>query len=142
MYYMAYGSNLNKSQMNYRCPGATPVGVYSLEGYKLEFRRRPHISYLTITEKEGSKVPVVVWNVTAEHMAYLDRYEGYPEHYRREVFEIEVDGAIEKAFVYIMNGGELAEPTKFYYSTCVHGYDDFHIDKTPLWNAYKEVEGK
>lgn len=36
-YYVAYGSNLNKSQMAYRCPESIPVGAGVLKNYRLSF---------------------------------------------------------------------------------------------------------
>lgn len=36
--YIAYGSNLNLSQMEKRCPGATVVGTGEVKGYELLFR--------------------------------------------------------------------------------------------------------
>ena len=35
--YLAYGSNLNISQMAYRCPNAKPWGATILPDWKLEF---------------------------------------------------------------------------------------------------------
>ena len=37
-YYLAYGSNLNRKQMEMRCPGAKVVGTALLEGYELLFK--------------------------------------------------------------------------------------------------------
>ena len=37
-YYLAYGSNLNRKQMQMRCPGAKPIGTALLEGYELLFK--------------------------------------------------------------------------------------------------------
>ena len=37
-YYLAYGSNLNRKQMQMRCPGAKVVGTALLEGYELLFK--------------------------------------------------------------------------------------------------------
>ena len=34
-YYLAYGSNLNKKQMQMRCPGAKCIGTMVLKGYEL-----------------------------------------------------------------------------------------------------------
>ena len=37
--YLAYGSNINLDQMDYRCPDASVVGPVVLENYELLFRR-------------------------------------------------------------------------------------------------------
>ena len=46
-YYFAYGSNLDKQAMRFRCTSATPVGRGVLEGYKLVFRGGAY-GYLTV----------------------------------------------------------------------------------------------
>jgi len=38
--YVAYGSNLNKNQMRYRCPTAKFYGIGELQGYELQFKGR------------------------------------------------------------------------------------------------------
>ena len=48
-YYLAYGSNLNKAQMQKRCPGAKPIGKGLLEGYELFFKGSKTGYYLTIS---------------------------------------------------------------------------------------------
>ena len=47
-YYLAYGSNLNIPQMQYRCPEARIVGTAVIEGYRLLFNGSKTGSYLTI----------------------------------------------------------------------------------------------
>ena len=37
MQYFAYGSNMNVSQTQQRCPGITRVGTFQLEGFRLVF---------------------------------------------------------------------------------------------------------
>ena len=36
--YLAYGSNMNQTQMAFRCPTAEVVGTSELKGYELLFR--------------------------------------------------------------------------------------------------------
>ena len=52
-YYLAYGSNLNKEQMQMRCPGAVPIGTMLLKGFELQFK-----GPLTIKKKNGGRVPI------------------------------------------------------------------------------------
>lgn len=77
-YYLAYGSNLNMAQMQWRCPGAVPLGTAEISGYRLLFKGSRTGSYLTIEKADGFSVPVGVWEVTEADEARLDRYEGYP----------------------------------------------------------------
>ena len=131
-YYLAYGSNLNKEQMAYRCPGAIPVGTMMLEGYELLFRA-PGV--LTIEEKAEGKVPIGIWKVNERHEKALDRYEGYPRVYHKKEVEISNE---RKAFVYIMNEGrQLCGTSLNYYDICRRGYKDFGLDEKYLKEALK-----
>lgn len=69
--YIAYGSNMNKSQMERRCPGAKVLGKAYLENWQLTF---PH--YANIERSEGKKTPALIWEITNENESSLDRYEG------------------------------------------------------------------
>lgn len=141
-YYLAYGSNLNREQMGYRCPNARPVGTAQLEGWRLVFRGSGSGNYLTIEPVPGCTVPVAVWAVTKADEAALDRYEGYPVFYRKETLAITCTGlktAQERqveAFVYLMNDGHPAGlPTTRYMDTCEVGYRDFGFDPEALLEA-------
>ena len=137
-YYLAYGSNLNKEQMAYRCPDAVPVGTSVIEDYELVFRR----GYLTIEPKEGSSVPVGVWRITAEDEQRLDRYEGYPRFYYKDTFPVRFEGMTIQTtipcMVYIMQDGHpIQRPSEAYLETVSVGYLDFGFDRGPLLDAYR-----
>ena len=141
-YYLAYGSNLNREQMAYRCPTARPVGTAQLEGWRLLFRGSGSGNYLTIEPAPDYVVPVAVWAVTEADEAALDRYEGFPVFYRKETLPITYTGlktAQERqveAFVYLMNDGHLAGlPTTRYMDICEVGYRDFGFDPEALLEA-------
>ena len=138
MFYLAYGSNLNVEQMEYRCPGAVPVGTAVLDGYRLMFKGSLTGAYLTIEPEEGCSVPVAVWRVTTADIAALDRYEGYPTFYYKK-FNLNVfcsDGHRHKSFVYIMHEDRpLGVPSGFYVKTCLEGYRHFGFDENVLFEA-------
>ncbi len=122
-FYIAYGSNLHLEQMKYRCPTATVVGKSELMGYKLIFKGAPTNSYATIEEKEGSTVPVLVWDIKPQDERNLDIYEGYPTFYYKKNIVIEVEGTAVQAMVYIMNeNSKLGIPSQRYYATIQFGY--------------------
>ena len=142
-YYIAYGSNLNITQMHHRCPGALVVGTGYINDYQLLFKGSKTGSYLTIEKAEGCKVPVAIWKVNEEHEKALDRYEGYPDFYYKK--EIEIDFISikrklphhSKAFVYIMHEDrKLGIPSSYYMQTCLEGYDRFGFDKRYLLKAF------
>lgn len=131
-YYLAYGSNLNLSQMRYRCPQAKPVGSMILDGFELEFR-----TFLTIVANPSGKVPIGIWEISSEDELRLDRYEGYPEFYRKEYLEINIGGKKEKALIYIMNDvRKVAPPDGIYMNTCIEGYQNFKLNVSFLTDAF------
>ena len=145
-YYLAYGSNLNKARMAYRCPDAVPVAVTRIPNYELVFRR----GFLTIEPKQGASVPVAVWKISAQDEKNLDRYEGFPRFYFKQTFPILLNGFDEsgkkkvsekvgEAIAYIMaDGFPIQMPSDTYYTTVRQGYIDFgfkHEDFDRLWKA-------
>ena len=142
-YYIAYGSNLNISQMRMRCPGARIIGTSVVEGYRLLFKGSKTGSYLTIEPWEGGRVPVAVWEVTAAHERSLDRYEGYPVFYYKADMELAVTlagtGEVKTlpGFVYMMYADRpLGTPSNSYFVTCAQGYRSFGFDPCILLDAY------
>lgn len=143
-YYLAYGSNLNIGQMEYRCPNAKPIGVSVIKDYELLFKGSKTGSYLTIEKRKGSSVPVGVWEVDAVDEKALDRYEGYPSFYYKKDIDVQLEafdtGKKRKinAFVYIMDEKRhIGIPSRTYLSTCLTGYDDFGFEPEILIAAYK-----
>ena len=142
-YYLAYGSNLNIAQMQFRCPDATVVGTAVIPDCELLFKGSLTGAYLTIEPKQGSQVPVGVWKVSAADEFRLDRYEGFPNFYYKKEMRIPVaDIRTGKtwrcdAFVYIMHEDrKLGVPTDMYVRTCIEGYRDFGFDTAPLRQAF------
>lgn len=150
-YYFAYGSNLDKHAMRFRCTSASPVGRGVLEGYKLVFRGGAY-GYLTVEPCEGSTVPIGVWKIDELDEHNLDLYEGYPGFYRKENIKIPVtrlkpanSSATEEieGMIYLMNDGyKFARPTSDYIRTCMNGYADFLLDTNFLDKAVQEVKEK
>ncbi len=129
--YLAYGSNLNLRQMRFRCPGAKVIGTAEIRNYELLFKGSKTGAYLTIEAKRGGKVPVAVWEVSADNEKALDRYEGFPTFYYKKDMNVNIrrtDGAVERlaAFVYVMHEERpLGIPTKAYVDCCREGYEAF-----------------
>ena len=145
-YYLAYGSNLNREQMKFRCPTAKIIGTAVIEHHELFFRGSRTGAYLTIEPSIGRKVPVAVWEVTAADEKALDRYEGFPTFYYKQDFKIDVNlldsGTTEtlNCFAYIMTAGRsIGIPSDFYVQTCLDGYADFGFDKRILNKALEKA---
>lgn len=141
-YYIAYGSNLNVEQMKYRCPDAKIMGTATLDGWTLLFKGSKTGSYLTVEPKEGSSVPVAVWEVSEKDELHLDRYEGYPNFYYKKELDLSFTGIRSgkvrnrRAFVYIMHEDRpLGQPSDYYFKVCARGYLDFNFDVNRLIQA-------
>lgn len=143
-YYLAYGSNLNIHQMQFRCPNAKPVGVAEINGYELLFKGSKTGSYLTIEKQKGASVPVGVWEVDAADEEALDRYEGYPSFYYKKQITVSMEdfsGTVRKvkAFVYIMHEERpIGIPSRSYMTTCLTGYRNFGFNSDILVGAFRE----
>lgn len=136
--YVAYGSNLNMMQMGWRCPTASVVGTGKIIDYKLTFRR-----VATIEPSIKQEVPVAVWKIEDSDEKALDRYEGYPNLYRKEMIDVEMDdGTKIKAMVYIMNYGEPGLPYKEYLNTIIKGYQDVGLDPSYLEEALIDTKNR
>jgi len=134
--YIAYGSNMNKEQMKRRCPNAIPIGKGILKNYKLIFR-----GVADIIKSEGNEVPIAVWKITKECEKALDRYEGFPYLYRKEIVTIEIEGKEKEGMVYVMNSEKIAPPNRLYYNVIAEGYKDFDIELATLEKAVMESFG-
>lgn len=139
-YYIAYGSNLNKEQMERRCPGAIPRYKAYLRGWRLMYKGSKTGSYLTIERSEGDCVPVVIWEITDTHEKSLDRYEGFPVFYYKKSFKMPIaDGEIEP-FAYIMDEERsYGVPSQTYVDVCKEGYSDFGFDTQYLDAAFLDT---
>lgn len=126
--YIAYGSNLNKEQMHYRCPTAKPIAKTLLKDYQLVFQGHPFNSHANVIPAEGKEVPVVIWEITARDEANLDIYEGVRGgYYTKEYMEVDVNGEKKEALIYIMTPNPYGIPTDRYLQTIVEGYKDFRF---------------
>lgn len=136
--YIAYGSNLNIAQMKRRCPTAKLVGVSEIKDYELVFR-----GVATIEKKKGSRVPVGVWEIEENDEKALDLYEGYPRFYKKEDFNIDLDGEKIEAMAYVMTPGHrLGMPSDYYFNVIYQGYKDNGLDVNVLNEAVKETARK
>jgi hypothetical protein len=142
-YYGAYGSNLNKKQMAFRCPGSQIAGVAFLQDWQLEFKL-----HLTIEPEKGKYVPLGVWEISEENEKSLDYYEGIPYYYYKTELPAllqKPDGTSEQISVmlYIMDESrEYSVPTDAYYQICRTGYDHFGFDAEIIDGALTRVASR
>lgn len=123
--YIAYGSNLNLAQMAARCPSARVYAKGVLNNWELVYRGAKTNSHATIIKKQGSTIPVLVWEIQPKDEYFLDIYEGYPHYYFKKDIMVDIDGKKKKAMVYIMNKRQLpGRPSSHYIETIRQGYLD------------------
>lgn len=137
--YIAYGSNLNLPQMSFRCPTAKVVGASEIKDYELLFRGGRSSAVATVEPLAGSNVPVLLWKIRPKDELALDRYEGYPNFYRKELFPVELCGRSVNAMVYVMNDGHsLGAPSDYYLNTILEGYKSAGFDSDFLEQAVEK----
>lgn len=132
-YYFAYGSNLNREQMQKRCPGSAPVEPYILEGWKLIFRR-----VADIVPAPGERVYGALYTITPADELALDRYERFQANapdqgwYTKVHLDLPVRGAPATVMFYVMNGGEIEPPPGNYFQVISTGFADWGLPPEPL----------
>ena len=137
--YVAYGRNLNILQMKQRCPTAKLCGTGTVENYQLQFKGRPQSAFATISPKEGSSVPVAVWELQPRDDRALDRYEGYPSHYFKQDIPVQLDGKEVVGMAYIMDlEMDHGLPSLAYYQTVQEGCEDCGLDVSVLERAVRD----
>ena len=119
MQYFAYGSNMNVSQTQQRCPGITHIGRFQLKGFRLVFNY-----HADIIPAEGCIVHGGLWNITRNHEDALDRYEGYPNYYDKYYQD-------NVMFYRMKEASDNSEPpSKWYLEVIIQGYKDFGLTQT------------
>lgn len=134
-YYIAYGSNMDVEQMKWRCPNAQVAGLGYAVNWKLEF----HL-HADIVPSQGSKVPVVIWEIDEQDELNLDRYESVPNYYVRKWIDVTtVDGLRVNGLVYIMVNKREIAPQKQYVAGILNGYKRFGF-KAEIDNLMQAVK--
>lgn len=139
--YFAYGSNLDPSQMRRRCPGSVLDCRATLAGYALAFGGYSATwdgPVATLVRAAKSKVEGLLYRITEEDLATLDRFEGHPLAYVRQELELRDEhGAARRALVYVKPEGsyELGDPPDDYYEVIRSAYAERGFDLGALDRA-------
>ena len=145
-YYFAYGSNTNLNQMAHRCPKAKPVGAVFLYNYTLHFNGNfGGAGVANIRCKNGGLVYGLLWEITPECEARLDRYEGFPILYTKQNIKVFTDDDTEyKAMVYVMTPAyrQPALPSKSYFNGIYEGFEQNGLGVYALDLALDETRTK
>ncbi len=129
MYYFTYASNLNKKQMQERCPDSQPKFIATLPNYKLVFAgwsREWRGGKASIKSFRGEKVRGAIYEITETCLKQLDKHEaGY---IRLNVTVFDEDNEPVPATTYIKSGQlEETQPSKEYLAVIQQGYRDWRL---------------
>ena len=131
--FAGYGVGLNRAEMAKHCPTAKPIGTTELKNFRLAFRGGNASAVATIEKAKGGGVPTLLWEISPQDEAALDRWIGVPELYRKATIKVRRDGTLVDALIYILNSGKPQnKPSAFYYSTLLEGYKAAGFDANIL----------
>jgi gamma-glutamylcyclotransferase (GGCT)/AIG2-like uncharacterized protein YtfP len=119
--YFAYGSNMNFTQMHYRCEGANYIGRARLDDWSYFINSN---GYAGIEISSGSQVFGCLWLLDQSHFKVLDKYEAVEEGFytRIEVLVFDEQSLTRKeAIVYLSNNREYGLPTETYQRGILQG---------------------
>jgi gamma-glutamylcyclotransferase (GGCT)/AIG2-like uncharacterized protein YtfP len=121
--YFAYGTNMSRAQMAYRCPGAGLVQPAVLRDHRFVIASH---GFGTVSPERTAAVHGVLWLVTAEDERALDRYEGVEEGmYQRDRRRVHVrlgdaSDAVE-ALLYVAPPAPRGQPRVGYLQQVIAG---------------------
>jgi len=137
--FAAYGVGLNRAEMAKHCPTAKPIGMTELKNFNLAFRGGNACAVATIEKTKGGSVPALLWEITSQDEAAIDRWIGVPELYRKATIKVRRDGALVETLIYILISGKPQnKPSAFYYSTLLEGYRAAGFDEDILKAAVQD----
>jgi hypothetical protein len=101
--YFAYGSNMDFKRLEERGISFEFIGLGILEDYALKFNKiaskRSGVGYANIVNQKGSRVEGLLFLIA--NIGKLDRFEGYPTHYNKEILKVQDSNNFVDATVYV-----------------------------------------
>ena len=101
--YFAYGSNMDFNRLEEREVYFELIGLGILEDYTLKFNKiaskRSGAGYANIVKQKGSRVEGLLFSIA--NIDKLDRFEGFPTHYKKETLKIQHANSVVDATVYV-----------------------------------------
>lgn len=135
MLYFAYGMNTNTDGMASRCPRAVSFGRAQLLGHRFRFAGPADVQ-----RDRRSNVDGVLWDISPQCLAALDRLEGYPFYYSRKWARVQYQDQQCQALVYFMLPGHRnGAPSSDYFDMVLQGYCEHGVPTDQLWQNYNTV---
>lgn len=102
-----------------------------LMNYELRFNkqafRNPNEGYANLVPKKGQITEGILYEIDDTDIAKLDKFEGYPNHYKKETIRVElVNGDKVDALVYIAQSDKIKQklkPTRGYLNNLLEARD-------------------
>ena len=102
-----------------------------LDGWRLKFNkvasRNPQEGYANIEKDEGSVVEGILYTIKDSDIEKLDKYEGYPDHYKRLRVRVKLDnGEKVETITYVAKCDKVREglkPSREYLNHLLKGCD-------------------
>jgi cation transport regulator ChaC len=130
MRYFAYGSNMSKRRMETRGIRFSKREHAILEGWNLLFNKissNDSEGFANIKKEKGKRVEGIIYDIKDSDIFKLDKYEGYPEHYKRKKIKVRLDnGDYVNSITYIANFEKVVQglkPSKRYIEYLLEGCD-------------------
>ena len=137
--FAAFGVGLNRNEMVKHCPTAKLLGTTELKNYRLMFRGGNANAVATIEKMKGGSVPALLWEISPQDEAVLDRWIGVPELYRKVTIKVLRDDTQVDALIYrLVSGKPKNKPSAFYYSSLLEGYRSAGFDVDILRSSVNE----
>lgn len=153
MLYFAYGSNLERDDLDRWCQRhghstgllEDVVGPASLDDWALVFGRMSRSrggGVLDLRPRPGFRVPGVVFDIDEDALAALDEKEGHPHAYERREVIVDMGGKDLVCETYIGDTTSLTHhaPSATYLDVVRFGYQRFGLDTAALEAAARARE--
>lgn len=136
MKYFAYGSNMDQEQMGKRCPSSKLLGKAVLKDHKLAFTifsPKRQCGCADIVKSEGDEAWGLLYELTKEDLASLDRVEAHPDKYKRfQAIVLDEEGKVCEAETYevVHKEAEFLPPSKHYLGLLQKAADHFNFPES------------
>lgn len=97
--------------MSFRCPHSHDLGLGILHGHRFRIDGR---GVATVDPDPSGVVHGVVWELTPGDEETLDRYEGVPRIYTKQIVQIEIGGTSVPMLIYVSRDGLKGRPRPGY----------------------------
>ena len=145
--YFTFGSNMLQSQMQARCPDSRFRATVRIDGYELCF---PMISFTrggmgvaSIRRNKDAYIEGIVYEMTENDIARMDRYENEGTKYRRAKIKISGLEGVETYFSRLDDGHHYP-PSEEYLNAVIQGATEYQLSDEYLQTlrAFKDRKGE